>query len=121
MRNSVIILLAIALLTPVLARADHSGPVTPPVVGTANPAPTAGADGALVLQKPSLSAGATALGTSGNTVDNQGSSPIATGADTSTAAPGGQAESSKNGALSIPAEGHHKKPKPAPDDGDTPK
>jgi hypothetical protein len=77
--------------------------VTPPAVGTANPAPpAAGSDvGKAMPPKPALN-GNRALGNNGNAVDNQGSGPVADGTDTSTAAPGGQAESSKNGALSSP-------------------
>jgi hypothetical protein len=51
--------------------------------------------------------------------------PAARGIDTSTAAPGGQAESSKNGSLSTPADSdktvkRHKKNKvPAKPDADT--
>ena len=105
MRNSVIIVLsAIVLLAEALvAHAEVGGPVTQPAVGTANPAPPAASDvGTPQPQKPALRANS-ALGTNGTAVDNQTAGPIATGNDTSTAAPGGQAESSKNGALSSPS------------------
>jgi hypothetical protein len=105
MRNSVIIVLsAIILLAEALAvHAEVGGPVIQPAVGTANPAPpAAGSDvGTPQPRKPALD-GNSALGTNGNALDNQAAGPIATGNDTSTAAPGGQAESSKNGALSSP-------------------
>jgi len=108
MRNSVIIILtAIVLLAEALAaHAEVRGPVTQPAVGTANPAPpAAGSDiGPAPPQKPALN-GNSALGTNGNVVDNQAAGPAATGADTSTAAPGGHAESSANGALSTPSDG----------------
>jgi len=102
MRNSAVIILSgIVLLTQaLLAHAEGGGPVTPPAVGTSNPAPpAAGSDiGAPLPQKPALK-GNNALGTNGTAVDQAGG-PVAT--DTSTAAPGGQAESSRNGALSSP-------------------
>jgi hypothetical protein len=105
MRNSAIIVLsAIVLLAEALvAHAEVGSPVTQPAVGTANPAPPAAASdvGTPQPQKPALRANS-ALGTNGTAVDNQTAGPIATGNDTSTAAPGGQAESSKNGALSSP-------------------
>jgi hypothetical protein len=125
MRNSVIIVLtAIVLLAEALAaHAEGGGPVTPPAVGTANPAPpAAGSDiGPPPPQKPALN-GNSALGTNGNIVDNQAAGPLTTGADTSTAAPGGQAESSANGALSTPPDGkpihpdHREKPATGTDD-----
>jgi hypothetical protein len=108
MRNSVIIILtAVVLLAEALAaHAEGGGPVTPSAVGTANPAPpAAGSDvGAPLPQKPALN-GNSALGTNGNVVDNQAAGTATTGADTSTAAPGGRAESSANGALSTPPDG----------------
>ena len=114
MRNSVIIVLsALVLLAEALvAHAEVGGPVIPPTIGTANP-PAAGSEvGAPSTQKP---------------VDNQAAGLIASGTDTSTAAPGGQAESSANGALSTPPNGKpvhptHGKAKPATDtSADTPK
>jgi hypothetical protein len=103
MRNTAVIILSgIVLLTQALiAHAEGGGPVTPPAVGTENPAPpAAGSDiGAPLPQKPALK-GNNALGTNGAAADNQAAGPVAT--DTSTAAPGGQAESSRNGALSSP-------------------
>jgi hypothetical protein len=108
MRNSVIIVLsAIVLMAEALAaHAEVGGPVIQPAVGTANPAPpAAGSDvGTPQPQKPALG-GNSALGTNGNAIDNQTAGPVTTGNDTSTAAPGGQAESSKNGALSSPPNG----------------
>ena len=103
MRNTAVIILSgIVLLTQALiAHAEGGGPVTAPTASTANPAPpAAGSDiGAPMPQKPALK-GNNAMGTGGATVDNQAAGPVAT--DTSTAAPGGQAESSRNGALSSP-------------------
>jgi hypothetical protein len=103
MRNSAVIILSgIVLLTQaLLAHAEGGGPLTAPAASTASPAPpAAGLDvGSPLPQKPALK-GNTAMGTSGATVDNQAAGPVAT--DTSTAAPGGQAESSNNGALSSP-------------------
>jgi hypothetical protein len=93
MRNSVIIVLsAIVLLAEALAaHAEVGGPVAPPTVGTANPPPpAAGSDVGTPPQKPA---------------DDLASGPIASGTDTSTAAPGGRAESSANGALSTPPSG----------------
>ena len=120
MRNSIIIVLtAVVLLAEALAaHAEGGGPVTPPAIGTANPAPpAAGSDvGGPLPQKPALN-GTSALDTNGSVVDNQAAGPATTGADTSTAAPGGHAESSANGALSTP---HHKKPATDTDD-DAPK
>ena len=108
MRNTAIIVLSALILPPqaLSAHAETGGPVTTSPVGAANPAPpTAGSDvGTPQPQKPALR-GNSALGTNGSVVDNQGAGPVATGADTSTAAPGGQAESSKNGALSTPPNG----------------
>jgi len=103
MRNTALIILSAIILMAqaLLAHAEGGGPVTPPAVGAANPAPpAAGSDvGTPMPQKPALN-GNSALGTNGNVIDNQAAGPVAT--DTSTAAPGGQAESSKNGALSAP-------------------
>jgi hypothetical protein len=126
MRNSVIIVLtAIVLLAEALAaHAEVGGPGTQPAVGTANPAPpAAGSDvGAPLPQKPALT-GKSALGTNGNVGDNQGVGQATTGADTSTAAPGGHAESSANGALSTPSDGtpihpDHRQKKPAIENSD---
>jgi hypothetical protein len=108
MRNSVIIILsAVVLLAEALvAHAEVGGPITQPAVGTANQAPSAAGSevGTSQPRKPGLG-GNSALGTSGTAIDNQAAGPISTGNDISTAAPGGQAESSKNGALSSPPDG----------------
>jgi hypothetical protein len=119
MRNSVIIVLAaiVLLAEALVAHAEVGGPVTQPAVGTANPAPpVAGSEvGTSQPRKPAVN-GNSALGTNGTAIDNETAGPIATGKDTSTAAPGGQAESSKNGALSSPPDG-----KPVHMDNETPK
>jgi hypothetical protein len=102
---SVTALSAVTLLSPELAFATGGGPVSPPPVGTTHPAPPAvGAEAGMPLgTKPALDPTATVK-------------TPAPGIDTSTAAPGGEAESSKNGALSTPADNdntvkHHKKSK----------
>jgi hypothetical protein len=102
MRNSVIIVLsAIVLLAEALAaHAEVGGPVTQPPVGTSS-APAGPDLRTRAAQKPALS-GNSALGTSGNAVDTPTAGLNVTGRDTSTAAPGGHAESTKNGALSSP-------------------
>jgi len=107
---AVIAFSAIILLSPTAADAGGGNAVTNPTVGTANPAPPTGSEiGVPANPKPALGAGGTVAGTADN--------PAAAGIDTSTAAPGGQAESSKNGALSTPMPGdthktkHHKKNK----------
>jgi hypothetical protein len=107
MRNSVlIVLLGVALAAGALAaHADNAGPVKAPAVGTANPAPPAAASdlGQPEPAKPAL--GGNAAGkTNGVATDKRAVPPFA-GTDTSTAAPGGQAESSANGALSSPPNG----------------
>jgi hypothetical protein len=100
----IIVLAAIILMAEALAaHADNAGPVKQPAVGTANPAPPAGAAPDLGQQeapKPVLHGNST-LKTEGTVTGNQAQGPF-TGTDTSTAAPGGQAESSANGALSSP-------------------
>lgn len=104
MRNSVIIvLLGIVLAAGALAaHADNAGPVKAPAVGTANPAPPAAASdiGQPEPPKPALG-GNSAEKMNGTATDKRAVGPFP-GADTSTAAPGGQAESSTNGALSSP-------------------
>ena len=118
MSNRILIVLAgiILMAEALAAHADNAGPVQAPAVGTANPAPPAGAPdiGAQEPPKPVLDRNSS-LKTDG------------TATDTSTAAPGGQAESSANGALSSPPNGqpvhqtHHRK-KPAADaNGEPPK
>lgn len=119
MSNSVIIVLsAIVLLAEALvAHAEVGGPITQPSVSTANPvAPAAGSDAGMSQPRKPALGGNSALGTNGIAIDNQASGPIATGSDTSTAAPGGQAESSKNGALSSPPDG-----KPVHAENETPR
>jgi hypothetical protein len=124
MRNSVlIVLLGLALTAGALAA--HAQSVKAPAVGTANPAPPAAASdlGQPEPPKPVLG-GNTAGKTNGVATDNRAVPPFA-GTDTSTAAPGGQAESSANGALSSPPNGqparktHHTK-KPAESGSETP-
>jgi hypothetical protein len=117
MRNiAIVVLSAFTLLPPAFAFAGGGGPVSPPAVGAANPAPPAvGEVGVPPTAKPSLDAAGSTVGSSGT---NAAAPPTIHGADTSTAAPGGQAESSKNGALSTPpdvtkATKHHKKSEPA--------
>jgi hypothetical protein len=104
MRNSVIIVLSgiILLVEALVAHADDAGPATGPAVGTANPPPPAAASdiGQQEPPKPVLG-GNSAMKTNGIPTDNRAVGPF-TGADTSTAGPGGQAESSANGALSSP-------------------
>jgi len=129
----IIVLAAIILMAEALAaHADNAGPVKPPAVGTANPAPPAGAApdiGQQGLPQPALG-GNSALRTEGSATGSPAQGPF-TGTDTSTAAPGGQAESSANGALSSPphasapndqpAHNTHHRNKPATDaDGDMP-
>jgi hypothetical protein len=103
MRNSVIIVLSgiILLVEALVAHADNAGPVTPQAAGTANPVPPAASDiGQQEPPKPVLN-GNSAMKTNGIPTDGRAVGPF-TGADTSTAGPGGQAESSANGALSSP-------------------
>lgn len=104
MRNSVlIVLLGIALAAGALAA--HAQSVKAPAVGTANSAPPAAASdlGQPEPPKPVLG-GNTAGKTNGVATDKRAIPPFA-GTDTSTAAPGGHAESSANGALSSPPNG----------------
>jgi len=104
MRNSVlIVLLGIALAAGALAA--HAQSVKAPAVGTANSAPPAAASdlGQPEPPKPVLG-GNTAGKTNGVATDKRAIPPFA-GTDTSTAAPGGHAESSANGALSSPPHG----------------
>jgi hypothetical protein len=101
MRNRVlIVLMGIALTAGALAA--HAQSVKEPAIGTANPAPPAAASdlGQPEPPKPVLG-GNTAGKTNGVATDKRAVPPFA-GTDTSTAAPGGQAESSTNGALSSP-------------------
>ena len=113
MRTIAVILLATStLLSPVQAIAAGGGPLSPPAIGPTNPAPpAAGAEvGAPAEGKPLVE---TPLGTGAN--ETAKSPP---GLDASTAAPGGHAESSRNGALSTPPDitkpaRHHKKGDPA--------
>jgi hypothetical protein len=129
----IIVLAAIILMAEALAaHADDAGPVKAPAVGTANPAPPAGAAPDIGQQEPPqpVLGGNSALKTDGTVTDNRAQGPF-TGTDTSTAAPGGHAESSANGALSSPPNAsppndqpayktHHRE-KPADTDGDMPK
>ena len=124
MRNTITVAFsAFILLIPAMAQAEGAGPVAPPAAGTANPAPAgAGSDiPAPAAAQPTLKKGNTALGTNGG-IDSPTAPPVAAGTDTSTAAPGGQAESSQNGALSTPAEpiGQQRHGKPIKGD-ETPK
>lgn len=120
MRSSVIIVLLGIFLTAgaLAAHADNAGPVKAPAVGTANPAPPAAASdiGQPESPKPVLGGNA-AEKTNGTAADKRAVGPFP-GTDTSTAAPGGQAESSTNGALSSPPNGQpvdqaHHRNKPA--------
>jgi len=128
MSNRIIILLAgiILMAEALAAHADNAGPVKAPAVGTANPAPPAGAAPDLGQPEPPkpVLGGNSALKADGAATGTRAQGPF-TGTDTSTAAPGGQAESSANGALSSPPiasqpsgqpvhQTHHKK-KPAAD------
>ena len=92
---------ALILSVPALAYAQGGAIGKPPAIGTTNPTPpTAGGEAVPppIDQPAAPSVPNTALGTS-----RDAPKPTApTGIDTSTAAPGGQAESSKNGALSSP-------------------
>jgi hypothetical protein len=101
MRNMIAIAFsALILFTPALAHAEGTGPAappTPPAAGSDIPTPPAA--------QPTLKKGNTALGTNGG-IDSPTAPPVAAGTDTSTAAPGGQAESSQNGALSTPIVRH---------------
>lgn len=93
---------ALTILAPAFAHAEGGGVVKPPAVGTAGQTPpTAGGEAVPPPIDQSTAPGApnTALGTSR---DAPKPPPAATGVDTSTAGPGGQAESTKNGALSSP-------------------
>ena len=123
MRNSVlIVVLGIALAAGALAA--HAQSVKAPAVGTANPAPPAAASdlGQPEPPKPVLG-GNTAGKTNGVAADKRAVPPFG-GTDTSTAAPGGQAESSANGALSSPPNSepatkpHHRKKPAATADGE---
>lgn len=103
---------ALVMLASVMAHADSGGVVMTPAVGTASPAPpAAGAEvGVPQAQKP-------AIGIGGTSVDDATVAATVRGIDTSTAAPGGHAESTRNGALSTPADSgqtaeHHKKIEP---------
>jgi hypothetical protein len=103
---------ALVMLAAVMAHADNGGAVTAPAVGTASQAPpAAGAEiGVPQAQKP-------AIGIGGTSVDDATVAATVHGIDTSTAAPGGHAESTRNGALSTPADSgqtaeHHKKIEP---------
>jgi hypothetical protein len=116
MRNSVIIVLVgIALTAGALAA--HAQSVKAPAVGAANPAPPAAASDIGQPEPPKPVLGGNAAGkTNGVATDKRAVPPFA-GTDTSTAAPGGHAESSANGALSSPPNGqpvdqtdHGKKP-----------
>lgn len=109
MRNAATIALsALILLAPALAHAQGASTVVPPAAGTASPAPpTTGSEiPTPPLAKPEMKKGNTALKTNGTATDSAGAAQ--TGADTSTAAPGGQAESSRNGALSTPGDPREK-------------
>ena len=123
MRNSVIIVLAgiVLMAEALVAHADNAGPVKAPAVGTANPAPPAGAPD-IGAPPPKAAPANAAVGTStGSVADGQAGQPAPTATDTSTAAPGGQAESSRNGALSSPPDGksvHRNKPAAAPSGGE---
>jgi hypothetical protein len=126
MRNSVIIVLLGIVLTAgaLAAHADNAGPIKAPAVGTANPAPPAAASdiGTQDAPKPVLG-GNSAEKTDGAATDDRAVAPFA-GTDTSTAAPGGRAESSANGALSSPPNGqpiHHRQKPAANTNGDSPK
>jgi hypothetical protein len=116
MRTIAVILLSTStLLSPVQAIAAGGGPLSPPAVGPTNPAPPAAvaevgapAEGTSLVETP--------LGAHAN--DGAKSPPAPPGIDTSTAGPGGHAESSRNGALSTPPDitkpaRHHKKGDPA--------
>jgi hypothetical protein len=112
MRTIAVILLSASMLSsPAQAIAAGGGPVGPRTVGPANPAPpAAGAEVGAPAEGKSLVE--TPLGTGAD--DTAKSTPAPPGIDTSTAAPGGQAESSRNGALSTPPDitkpaKHHKK------------
>ena len=107
MRNSVVIvLLGIALTAGALAtHADNAGPIKAPAVGTANPAPPAAAPDLGQPEPPKPVLGGNAAGKTGGVATDRRAVPPFAGTDTSTAAPGGQAESSANGALSSPPEG----------------
>jgi hypothetical protein len=99
---SIAALLALTVLAPAIAFAEGGGVVKPPAIGTGAPTPpTAGGEAVPppIDQPTAPSAPNTALGTSRDAPK----APLAsTGVDTSTAGPGGQAESTKNGALSSP-------------------
>jgi hypothetical protein len=79
----IIVIAAVFLLCPPVALADGGGAVKAPAVGTAAPP-------------------ASDLGGPPKTVPGGTGSSVPVGTDTSTAAPGGKAESSRNGALSGP-------------------
>lgn len=101
MRNRVlIVLMGIALTAGALA--VYAEPAKTPAVGTANPAPPAAASDIGQPEPPKPVLGGNAAGkTNGVATDKRAVPPFA-GTDTSTAAPGGHAESSANGALSSP-------------------
>ena len=123
MRKSVLIVLLGSALTAG-ALAAHAQSIKEPAVGTANPVPPAAASdiGTQDAAKPVLG-GNSAGKTDGVAADNRAAAPFA-GMDTSTAAPGGHAESSANGALSSPPdeqpvhETHHRKKPAAETSGD---
>jgi len=98
-------LLSILLIPPAPAQAEGGGAVSGPTVGKSAPSHTADAEvGVPQAQRPSLANGDIAPGGGTNV-------PAAKGIETSTSAQGGQAESSRNGALSTPADSSRQKPK----------
>jgi hypothetical protein len=125
MRNSILIILVGLILTAeaLAAHADNAGPIKQPTVGTANPSPDSAAPD-LGTPPPKAANGADAArGTPGSLVDKPTAVPRP-GADTSTAAPGGHAESTANGALSSPPDNQperHPKKTGADTDGTGPK
>jgi hypothetical protein len=105
MRNSILIILVGLILTAeaLAAHADNAGPIKQPTVGTANPSPDSAATDLGTPPPKPATGGDAAPGNTGSLVDKQTAVPRP-GADTSTAAPGGHAESTANGALSSPAD-----------------
>jgi hypothetical protein len=114
MRTIAITLLsAYTLLCPALAFAGGGGPVSPPAVGAAAPPqPESGAEVGVPHDAKSVPGAALEAGANG--AAEPATSPTHQAIDISTAAPGGHAESSRNGALSTPPDitkpaKHHKK------------
>ena len=104
MRNSIIIVvLGIALTAGALA--VHAQSVKAPDIGTANPAPPSAASDIGQPDPPKPVLGGNAAGKTGGVATDKHAVPPFAGTDTSTAAPGGHAESSANGALSSPPNG----------------